>query len=112
MKIRLLFVSIIVFLSCNSKKSDHIRFNLIDFTKKRIDTLKPLENKSYVSYYVKVKGYTNDTIRITSKFFYDIKLSGNIDTLFSGDYYGKDEIVLTLKPYKAKKGKLEVEYSL
>lgn len=112
MKIKLLFISILIFVSCNSKNSDYKRFKVIDFSKKRIDTLKPIKNKSYVAYYIKVKGFTNDTVRITSKSFYDIKLTGKIDTVISSDYYGEDMIILSFEPYKAKKGKLEIEYSL
>ncbi len=107
------FILIILFFSsCCYEKNDTRTFEVLDFSKERIDTLIPLNNKSYVSYFIKVKGFSNDTILFKSNYFYDIKLSGEIDTIISGDYYGKDTIIISFKPYKAINGNLKIKYSL
>ena len=37
---------------------------------------------------------------------------GEIDTLLNADYYGKDTLIWAFDPYRASKGKLEIEYGL
>lgn len=103
----------VLILSCASKQNeDYLKFRLIDFSKKRTDTLTPLKSKSYNSFYIKAKGFSNDSIKIKRNGYYDIILSGNIDTLINGDYYGTENIIWTFEPYKATKGELEIEYGL
>lgn len=99
-----------IFTSCNEK--DKKIFTITDFSKIRIDTLKPYNNKSYVGYYIKVKGNVNDSIKIQRKGYYDIILTGQLDTIINGDYYGGENVIFIFKPYLANKGKIEIEYSL
>lgn len=99
-----------VFFSCNNK--DYRKFTVVDFSKKRIDTLIPYKNKTYVSFVIKVKGYTNDTVKIKRIGYFDIILSGQLDTIINYDYYGSHNIKCVFDPYKATEGKLKIEYSL
>lgn len=103
-------MSIFVFVSCNTQ--DKKKITIIDFSKIRIDTLRPYDNKSYVGYYIKVKGNVNDSIKIQRKGYYDVILTGEIDTLINGDYYGGENVIFIFKPYLANQGKVEIEYSL
>lgn len=41
-----------------------------------------------------------------------MNLYGTIDTLINGDYYGTENVIWTFDPYRATKGKLEIEYGL
>lgn len=107
--IKLLFI-VSIFISCNTK--DRRQFIVNDFSQIRIDTLKPNKNKSYVSLYIKLNGYVNDSIKIQRKGYYDILLSGQLDTLINVDYYGNQDVIFIFNPYLANNGKLEIEYSL
>ena len=100
-------------LGCNCKNcGDHRKFTVTDFTQKRMDTLVPLEHKSYVGYFAKIKGNVNDTIQFRREGYFDINLFGEIDTLINGDYYGTEDIIWIFDPYKATEGELEIEYGL
>ena len=117
MNVRILFIYPISLLflllaSCVIYTKDRKKFMVNDFSKVRFDTLTPNKNKSYYAYYIKVKGSVDDSIKIKSNRHDDIILSGTIDTLLNGDYYGGDTIIWAFDPYKAKKGKLEIEYAL
>lgn len=109
------FLLPILILSCDCKNcGDHRNFVVTDFSKKRVDTLIPYENKTYVGYFIKVKGNVNDTIKIQTVNYgghYTIP-PGEIDTLLNADYYGTDTLIWAFDPYKATKGKLKIEYSL
>lgn len=107
-----LLMLIILFSSCLSKTKDYRKFTVVDFSKKRIDTLIPYKNKTYVSFVIKVKGYTNDTVKIKRIGYFDIILSGQLDTIINYDYYGSHNIKCVFDPYKATEGKLKIEYSL
>lgn len=112
-KVLISFVLSILFLSCDCKNcGDHREFVIAEFSKKRVDILIPYENKSYVAYFIKVKGNVNDTIKIQREGYYDMNLYGTIDTLINGDYYGTENVIWTFDPYRATKGKLEIEYGL
>lgn len=106
---KIIVLSIIssVLISCNR---DYRNFTITDFSQKRIDTLIPYEHKTYVSFVVKVRGCVNDTIKIKGE--YNISLSGKIDTLLNGDYYGTHDVICIFDPYIATEGELEIEYSL
>jgi hypothetical protein len=109
----IIFLISVSILSCDkTKRSDLKKIKLIDFTQKKIDTLIPYKSKTYYSYYVKVKGEINDSVKIKRKDHYDIILIGNIDTLINGDYYGNEKIIWVFDPFKATKGELEIEYGL
>ncbi|MDF0716259.1 hypothetical protein PY092_08885 [Muricauda sp. 334s03] len=103
---------VLAMVSCVVYTKDRKKFVVNDFSKVRLDTLIPIKNKSYYAYYIKVKGSVNNSIKIKSNRHDDIILSGTIDTLLNGDYYGGDTIIWAFDPYKAKKGKLEIEYAL
>ena len=45
---------------------------MVDFSKKRIDTLIPFESKSYNSFYIKAKEFSNDGVKIQRKGYYSI----------------------------------------
>lgn len=112
--IQLVFLFII---SC-AKDIDKIFFNINNFSKVQIDTLIPKKNKSYHTSYIKVKGFANDSILIKGSSinndynYFNIKLSGNLDTIIRRDYYGGSEIIFIFNPYLATKGKLKIKYSL
>ena len=57
---------------------DEAKFIVTDFSKKRIDTLMPYKGETYiggyVTYIIRVKGYTNDSIKIEREGYYDIIL--------------------------------------
>ena len=89
---------------------DQARLSITDFSKKRINILVPYNYKTYATSLVKVKGYTNDTIKIRGIF--SMNLSGKIDTIVSRDYYGTHNIRCIFDPYKATEGELIIEYSL
>lgn len=100
-------------LSCmNSPRTDRVSYSVSDFTKMRVDTLKPIPDEMYVAYYIKVSGQVNDTVKFHSPGLYDIVLSGEIDTLINSDYYGTHDMIWIFNPYKATSGKLEIEISL
>lgn len=112
MKNKILIILFLIFSCARNQNKDFSRFTITDFSNKRIDTLKPLSSKSYSSFYIKVNGFSNDTIKIKRKGYHDIILSGNIDTLVNGDYYGTENIIWLFEPYKATKGELKIEYGL
>lgn len=106
---KILFVfSLILVVSCD--KQDRVKFTIRDFSKKRIDTLMPIEGESYFRSFYKVNGFVNDTIKIYP--FIENGLIGKIDTIIRIDYYGGLNVVLEFDPYKATKGNLEIEYNL
>ncbi|NJB38208.1 hypothetical protein [Croceivirga sp. JEA036] len=113
-KIAICFLLYNLIISCNcNNRGDQINFLITDFTKQRVDTLVPYKNKSYITYYIKIKGKVNDTIKIQRKDYgHYFILPGHVDTLLNGDYYGTENIIWTFDPYKATKGELKIEYSL
>ncbi len=96
---------------CRGSK-DFKKITISDFSKKRVDTLEPYNGESYISYYIKVKGHVDDTIKFERKNYYDIQLSGKIDTIINGDYYGEKNLIWIFDPCKATSGKLDIEYGL
>ena len=107
------FVILSLVISCDCHNCrDNRKFIVEDFSKKRVDTLIPYKNKTYVSFVIRVKGNVDDTIKIKREGYYEILLSDKVDTSINGDYYGTEDIIWTFDPYKAKTGKLEIEYSL
>ena len=108
----LLLVPFFIISCVNNFDKDHKKFVVTDFSKKRVDTLIPYESKTYVGYYIKIKGKVDDSVKIQREGYYDIILSKKIDTLINGNYYGTEIVIWTFDPYKAKTGKLEIEYGL
>jgi hypothetical protein len=106
------FIIIILIFSSCKKGKDYKKVTISDISNKRIDTLKPLDNKSYYAYFIKVNGHVNDSVKIQRHGYFDITLTGKIDTILRGDYYGGENVICLFNPYKASKGQLEIEYSL
>lgn len=109
---RILVLIGVIFLACQVSK-DRVTWNISDFTSSISTTLKPYEGKTYVTNYIKISGYVNDTIKIVQrKPYYDIVLSGKLDTIIRMDYYGGTNKTFIFEPYRATKGKLKIEISL
>ncbi|MCH4824608.1 hypothetical protein ML462_15650 [Gramella lutea] len=109
-------IAILILLSSCGNRTDKKKITIEDFDKKFIDSLIPSPDKSYAVYYIKIKGTSNDTIRITaskpsdsSHYYY---LNGNIEKEIRMDYYGGSKEYITFDPYKATKGKVELTYQL
>jgi hypothetical protein len=63
---------------------------------------------------LRITGYTNDTVIIRTKGTYnlELRLNGNIDTLWYSDYYGESPIECVFQPYKATRGNLIIDIKL
>lgn len=108
----ILFILSICLSSCNR---DKIKLNITDFSKTKTVTLKPYKWYPYAMLKIRVKGYTNDTIRLNYNLYGNTNfyVSGDIDTLLvQTDYYGEGPVTLTFDPYKATDGKLEIDFGL
>lgn len=105
----------ILFLSSCSESNDRKEIKITDFQEKFQDSLVP-NDRSYSTYYIRVRGYANDSIKIipgqegdgTYSFYYN----GNIDEELRMDYYGTYTQHFTFDPYKATEGELNIEYKL
>jgi hypothetical protein len=105
----------VVFLFSCSESNDRKKIKITEFREKFQDSLVPT-NHTYTTYYIRVRGYINDSIRIipgeegdgTYSFYY----SGNIDEELKMDYYGSLTKHFTFDPYKATEGELIIEYKL
>ncbi len=111
-KIFLLIVSFLILISCNK---DETNIEITNFSDKKVVILEPYRWKPYSMLKIKVKGYTNDTIRINYNLYGDTNfyLSGKFDTLLvQTDYYGEGPVTLIVDPYKATEGKLKLDFNL
>lgn len=108
----IIFILSIILVSCNRDKE---KLKITDFSKQKIVTLKPYKWKPYAMLKIRVKGFTNDTIRLNynlygNTYFY---ISGKLDTLLvQTDYYGEGPVTLTFDPYKATNGNIEIDFGL
>ena len=97
--------------SCiNGDEKKHI---ITKFDQSICDTIKPNKDISYTTKCIKVKGFVDDSVFVSfgdkdNGYF----LSKQIDTVFNPDYYGGHEVIFLFKPYKAKKGNVEITFSL
>jgi hypothetical protein len=92
---------------------DEKKYVITKFDHPIYDTIKPLKDVGYTTQCIKVKGYVDDSIFVSfGDKRYGYYLSKEIDTLFNSDYYGDGEVQFVFDPYKAKKGKVEVTFSL
>lgn len=114
--IMLILVTLLIY-SC--EKSPDEKFKTInDFNKKFVDSLIP-DNSDYhlyTTYYIHIKGYADDSIRIKpgkeeDEYFY-IYLKDSINQELKMDYYGSKTRYILFDPYKAKNGKIEISYKL
>lgn len=114
-KIRIVQFFFTVFLlttfSC-SKVSKNININ--EFNKAIKDSLTPIENVSYTSYIIRIKGHANDSSYIKPcDSCYKFYVSGDsIDEKLIFDYYGEFKVRFEFNPYKATEGKLDIEISI
>ena len=115
MKKSTLLIIFLAFLISCSESTDRKEIKITDFNEKFEDSLVPTD-RSYSTYYIRVRGYANDSIRIipgqegdgTYSFYY----TGKIDEELRMDYYGTLTKHFTFDPYKATDGELIIEYKL
>ena len=118
MKILFKAFLIILFGACNNPntgkyKSDSVGWKITDFEEKKSITLIPDSTKAYAAIVIKVIGNTDDTIMIKrGEGNYDIKLSGQIDTTISYDYYGSFTRYFEFEPYLSKNGNLQINIDM
>ena len=97
-----------LFTSCYQKSKS---INIADFSQSIHDTLVPKKNSSYSAGRYKIKGYSNDTIKI--KFQGIEKLYfGEFEYDFMTDYYGVIDVDFMFVPYKATEGEIHIEYGI
>ena len=112
MKNRLFILFLIFFvLTLNSCYQKSKTINITDFSHSLIDTLQPNKKGPYSAALIKIKGFPNDTIKIT---YYGIekKYCGNFERSMNMDYYGGIDVIFKFDPYKATKGELEINYGI
>ncbi|MCF4101885.1 hypothetical protein L1I30_09420 [Gillisia sp. M10.2A] len=114
----LLLLLLLAFLTSCGNSSDKKKVTIDDFNKKFEDSLVPIPDKNYSVFYAKIKGNSNDTIRLSispiktenpKKYYYFI---GDFEKEIRSDYYGESNKYITLDPYKATEGKIELKYQL
>lgn len=110
MKPFILFLIFILPFGCVNNQPDKINVQITDFSIEKEFVLKPIQNKSYVSAYFKIKGFSNDTIKIDA--IRKLELIGNFDTILRSDYYGDYNIKIKFSPYKANKGNVKISGTL
>lgn len=94
---------------------DRTEIKITDFSKSEEVTLTPYKWKPYAMLKIRVKGFTNDTIRLNYDLYGNTNffLIGEMDTiLVETDYYGEGPVKLIFDPYKATNGELEIEFNL
>ncbi|MCM4159140.1 hypothetical protein FHG64_09120 [Antarcticibacterium flavum] len=112
-----LLTLLILFNSCGNTQ-DRKKATIENFKEPFVDSLIPLPEKAYFVFYTKIKGYSNDTIRLNIS-SHESKES-NLNYYFIGDfeneirldYYGESNKYITLYPYKATEGKIKLTYQL
>jgi hypothetical protein len=110
------YIAILIILSSCENSPDKKKITINNFNEKFVDSLIPIPDKSYAVYYIKIKGFSNDTIRISpsksdnpNHYYYFI---GDFEKEIRSDYYGDSNQYITFDPYKATKGKVELTYEL
>ncbi|KAF2518324.1 hypothetical protein E0W68_09900 [Flavobacterium salilacus subsp. salilacus] len=106
----LLFISVL-FASCSDGKIVKT-YKITNFDDEITDTLFPKSKENYTTKYIKLKGNVNDTLYISIDNGYKKYFTGNIDTTFSADYYGKYPVLYNFNTYRASKGELELEFCI
>ncbi|WP_298248420.1 hypothetical protein [uncultured Christiangramia sp.] len=114
----LILLTLITFLSSCDSSTDKKTAKIDNFDKVFIDSLVPIAGKNYSVFYTKIKGHSNDSIRLNissdnnedEKF--DYYFIGDFEEEIRIDYYGESKKYIMLDPYKATDGKLELDYQL
>jgi hypothetical protein len=98
----------LLFSSCYQRSNT---IKITDFSKPYKDILLPKSNGYYTTANLIFKGNTNDTIIIK---FYGIerRYIGKFEDKLTGDYYGTFPVEFIFRPYKATKGRINVEYGI
>lgn len=79
------------------------------------DIIYPKKGVGYTTMSINVKGYVDDSIYVAfgkDKSWAKFYQSKKIDTIISVDYYGDIPATFYYNPYKAKKGRVEISFSL
>ena len=112
-----IFTILILFSSCE-KSTDKKKATIENFNEKFVDSLIPVPDKHYAVFYVKIKGASNDTVRLNlsssksedpNRNYY---FTGDFEKEIRLDYYGGSNKYITFDPYKATGGKVELVYML
>ena len=111
---------ILITLVCYScAESTDKKFKTINnFNNKFVDSLIPdnSDYESYTTYYIHIKGYANDSIRIKpgkeGDEYYYFYFKDSINEELKLDYYRGQTKYILFDPYKAKKGEIEITYKL
>jgi hypothetical protein len=112
MKLSLLISVCFIFFCCKQEYEGK-KYTITKFDKIICDTIKPKKGSTYVAKMIQVKGYADDSIFVSfGGKYYNHYLSKDIDTIIITDYYGESNGVFIFNPYKARKGKLKIEFGL
>jgi len=92
----------------------HVKSNKIiinNFSKIRNDILVPEKKGAYSTHYVELKGYVNDSVKISLDGGFPYTIQGKVDTVFSNiDYYGTNDAILKIESNKKTNGKLKIKH--
>ncbi|WPY97655.1 hypothetical protein [Christiangramia sp. OXR-203] len=114
----LILLTLIALLSSCDTSTDKKNAKIDTFDKVFIDSLVPMADKNYSVFYAKIKGNSNDSIRLnissdkTEDEKFDYYFIGDFEKEIRMDYYGESKKYIKLDPYKATDGKLELDYQL
>lgn len=105
--------------SCESENSsDSKKVTIENFNEQFMDSLVPIPDKHYAVFYTKIKGFSNDTIRLnissdkTPDSGRDYYFIDNFEEEIRFDYYGGSNKFLIFDPYKATEGSVKLTYRL
>lgn len=107
------FIYVLIFIlmvSCVDNQPDKINVHINNFSEQQEFVLQPVQNKSYVTAYIKIKGFANDTVKIDA--IRTLELIGKFDTIIRTDYYGGHDIKINFNPYKATSGEIRLTGTL
>lgn len=111
-------LTFLILLNSCENSPDKKKVTIENFREQFVDSLIPLPDKHYAVFYTKIKGNSNDTIRlnISSTKSQDLNrnyyFTGDFEEEIRLDYYGGSNKYITLDPYKATEGKVELIYQL
>lgn len=98
--------------SCSNSRVEK-EYTITEFNTPINEKLHPIEGETYTTQLIHVKGYVDDTVYVSfGEGTFKKKLVKEIDTSFMFDYYGGRPADFVFDPYKARKGKLKVKFSI
>lgn len=112
MKKKYLAIFSVFIISCVDSHKVSKEHKNISFEKVVTDTLVPINGGAYSAQLIKLNGYVHDSIYVSfGNDTYKQYFTGKLDTtIWGGDYYGGQKAIFIFDPYKAKSGKLNVEF--